>query len=267
MARGLQKAQSQLKNAGDQGKTPEQRAADRKNAIANTTAYVCQFCRQTFANTAKEPMLREHWTLKHGKEPVDDVAKAFPSFKFGAAAATTCPPVKAAATTAGGAPNQPTGDGSAKKVKAKNAAEIAAAALAAANKPAKKTKEKPAKESAAPAADMATGAEPEPAPEEIMHPASGSDCDPNDNAVEEAASVIENPARVVSEEAKVAIEKARMESVAIEATYGSKKAAEETGALVLATRALLGAGKGVGIKSAELDSLMVAADIEFVIKS
>jgi len=214
-------------------------------------------------------MLREHWTLKHGKEPVDDVAKAFPTFKFGAAAATSCPPVKAAATTVGGAPNQPAGDGSAKKAKTKNAAEIAAAALAAAgaNKPAKKTKEKPAKESAAPAADMATGAELEPEPAESMHPASGSDCDANDNAVEEATPVVEIPERVVSEEAKAAIEKARMESVAIEATYGSKKAAEETGALVLATRALLGAGKGVGIKSAEFDSLMAAADIEFVIKS
>ena len=33
-------------------------------------------CRQTFANTFKEPMLRQHWTEKHPKET--DILKAFP---------------------------------------------------------------------------------------------------------------------------------------------------------------------------------------------
>ena len=42
----------------------------------------------------QEGMLREHWSLKHSKEPVDDVAKAFPSFKFGA-----CVPAQASAAT------------------------------------------------------------------------------------------------------------------------------------------------------------------------
>ena len=57
MARGLQKQQSQAKNAADQGKTAEERAADRKKAEANSCAIVCMLCRQTFANTFKEPML------------------------------------------------------------------------------------------------------------------------------------------------------------------------------------------------------------------
>jgi len=61
MARGLQKAQAQAKNAADNQKTPEQRAADRKLAAANSTGQVCQLCRQTFSNVAKEPMLRSHW--------------------------------------------------------------------------------------------------------------------------------------------------------------------------------------------------------------
>lgn len=31
----------------------------------------------------QEPMLREHFSLRHSKEPPDDVAKAFVNFKFG----------------------------------------------------------------------------------------------------------------------------------------------------------------------------------------
>jgi hypothetical protein len=45
--------QSQAKNTGPIEKTAEQRAADRKAMQANLAAFVCTYCRQTFANTAK----------------------------------------------------------------------------------------------------------------------------------------------------------------------------------------------------------------------
>ena len=76
MARGLQKQQSQAKNAGEKDKTAAERAADRKAANANSVAQVCLLCRQTFSNVAKEPMLRAHWESKHPKET--DILKAFP---------------------------------------------------------------------------------------------------------------------------------------------------------------------------------------------
>jgi hypothetical protein len=50
MARGLQKAQAQAKNAGLQTKSADERAADRKAKEANSTAIVCMLCRQTFAS-------------------------------------------------------------------------------------------------------------------------------------------------------------------------------------------------------------------------
>ena len=105
MARGLQKAQSQAKNAADGSKNADERAADRKKNEAAATGQICLLCRQTFSNVAKGPMLRDHWTSKHPKET--DITLAFPQLKdcgaAGAAtsgAAATAPAKKAAAAAA-----------------------------------------------------------------------------------------------------------------------------------------------------------------------
>ena len=101
MARGLQKVQSQLKNAGNTAKTAEERAADRKKSEAAATGQVCLLCRQTFSNVAKEPMLRAHWESKHPKET--DITKAFPQLKdCGAAGAATAAAVPAKKEKAAG---------------------------------------------------------------------------------------------------------------------------------------------------------------------
>lgn len=140
MARGLQKAQSQLKNAGPTEKSAEQRAADRKAAAANSVAQVCLLCRQTFSNVAKEPMLREHFESKHPKET--DIKKAFPNMP--APSAAKCQVVAANAAKSGSAAEAPERS---TKQKSKDAVARAAAALAAAGgappkpKAAKKTKQ------------------------------------------------------------------------------------------------------------------------------
>ena len=146
MARGLQKAEAQRKNAADGSKTAEQRSADRKKNAADSTGQICMLCRQTFSNVAKEPMLRDHWTSKHPKET--DITIAFPQLKTAGAAAvssaaTAAPAKKVAAAAAAGAAAD-AGKGGADKKKKAAAAAAAAIAIAAGAAPTK-PKNKPVK--------------------------------------------------------------------------------------------------------------------------
>lgn len=268
MARGLQKQQSQAKNAGPAEKTPEQRAADRKAALANMTAYSCGVCKQTFANTAKEPMLREHWANKHAKEPPEDVmTKGFPEFKWGAGDSSKKAAKGADATSAAAAAAAAGAGGASKKEKTKDAAAKAAAALAAAAGGGKA----PAKKEKKVKSDNPTGAPAEestPEPAEV-EPTAAAECDACEvvPAAEEAPEVMAIPEQVVSEEERTAREAARVEAERIEANYDATNEAVSAGNQVAGVRGMIKGKKGVGVSLEEFDGLLAAADVKYVIKS
>lgn len=76
----VQKAQAaRERNQKKMGKTEEERKAAAAKAKADSAAFVCLMCRQTFMVNAKPPTLYLHVTSKH--EPGTDPAACFPSLK------------------------------------------------------------------------------------------------------------------------------------------------------------------------------------------
>jgi len=271
MARGLQKQQSQAKNAGVTEKTAEQRAADRKAAEANMAAYACGLCKQTFASTAKAPMLRDHWANKHPKDPPDDVmTKGFPTFKWNESLPAKKAAKGGAAEAAAAAVAAAGGGGASKKEKSKEAAAIAAAALAAvaAGKPAAAKREKKKQETAT--GDAAEKERQVSAETEESPPAVCMEVDAEVEAVE-AEVEVENSTPVITleevgEEEKAARDAAKVEADRIEANHEASADALAAGELVTSVRAMISSKKGVGIDIPDLDSLLAAADVNFVVK-
>jgi hypothetical protein len=65
-------ATARLKNMKDAGKTPEERKAASAKAAADSTAFVCIKCRNTFMVNVKPPTLYLHATQKHPElKPVE----------------------------------------------------------------------------------------------------------------------------------------------------------------------------------------------------
>jgi hypothetical protein len=76
----VQKAQAaRERNQKKMGKSEEERKAAAAKAKADSNAYMCLLCRQTFMVNAKPPTLYLHVTSKH--EPGTDPASCFPSLK------------------------------------------------------------------------------------------------------------------------------------------------------------------------------------------
>lgn len=76
----VQKAQAaRERNQKKMGKTDEERKAAAAKAKADSTAFMCLLCRQTFMVNARPPTLYLHVTSKH--EPGTDPAACFPSLK------------------------------------------------------------------------------------------------------------------------------------------------------------------------------------------
>jgi len=76
----VQKAQAaRERNQKKQGKSDEERRAASAKAKADSTAFMCLLCRQTFMVNAKPPVLYLHVTSKH--EPGTDPATCFPALK------------------------------------------------------------------------------------------------------------------------------------------------------------------------------------------
>lgn len=65
------------RNAKKLGKTPEERKAASAKAKADSAAFMCTLCRQTFMISARPPVLYQHVVSKHpaGTDP----ASCFPS--------------------------------------------------------------------------------------------------------------------------------------------------------------------------------------------
>mmetsp|Transcript_15306 Transcript_15306/g.22430 ORF Transcript_15306/g.22430 Transcript_15306/m.22430 type:complete len:138 (-) Transcript_15306:395-808(-) len=61
------------------GKTPEERKAATAKARADSTAFSCLLCKQTFMINARPPVLYLHVTTKHGFDTVP--ATCFPALK------------------------------------------------------------------------------------------------------------------------------------------------------------------------------------------
>jgi arylsulfatase A-like enzyme len=73
----VQKAQAaRERNQKNQGKTEEERRASAAKAKADSAAFMCQLCRQTFMVNAKPPVLYLHVTSKH--DPGTDPLACFP---------------------------------------------------------------------------------------------------------------------------------------------------------------------------------------------
>jgi len=76
----VQKAQAaRERNQKKMGKSDEERKAAAAKAKADSSAFMCLICRQTFMVNAKPPTLYLHVTSKH--EPGTDPASCFPSLK------------------------------------------------------------------------------------------------------------------------------------------------------------------------------------------
>ena len=76
----VQKAQAaRERNQKKMGKSEEERKAAAAKAKADSAAFMCQLCRQTFMVNARPPTLFLHVTSKH--EPGTDPASCFPSLK------------------------------------------------------------------------------------------------------------------------------------------------------------------------------------------
>lgn len=76
----VQKAQAaRERNQKKQGKTAEERKAASAKAKADSSAFMCLLCRQTFMVNARPPVLYLHVTSKH--EPGIDPATCFPALK------------------------------------------------------------------------------------------------------------------------------------------------------------------------------------------
>ena len=260
MARGLQKQQSQAKNAGEKEKTPEQRAADRKAAEKNMTAYSCSICKQTFANTATPAQLTEHKDSKHPKE---EVIKLFTNY-------TECVAKFELKTKKAAAANAPSGGGGgggggggegggSKKADAKAKAALAAAALAKAQGGGKAAPKKK-KEEAAPAAEEAAN-KPTPSTEEVTAEAETKEepMDVSEPAAEEEAAAAATPAdipqRIETEESKALREKWQAKAKAEHAKLAEAEAAQRAEAEAAEAKAALAEMTGgieAGIKKGEI---------------
>lgn len=76
----MQKAQAaRERNQKKMGKSDEERKAAAAKAKADSSAYMCALCRQTFMVNAKPPVLFLHVTSKH--EPGTDPVSCFPTLK------------------------------------------------------------------------------------------------------------------------------------------------------------------------------------------
>ena len=72
----VQKAQAaRERNQKKLGKTPEERKAAAAKAAADSSAFMCKLCRQTFMVNARPPVLYLHVTSKH--EPGTDPGSCF----------------------------------------------------------------------------------------------------------------------------------------------------------------------------------------------
>lgn len=76
----VQKAQAaRERNQKKMGKTDEERKAAAQKAKADSSAFMCSICRQTFMVNAKPPLLLLHVTSKH--PDITDPGTCFPSLK------------------------------------------------------------------------------------------------------------------------------------------------------------------------------------------
>merc|ERR1712176_1079619 len=67
----------QLRNQKDRGKTDEERKAAAAKAKADSVAFMCALCRQTFMVNSKPPLLFQHVVAKHPQGT--DPASCFPT--------------------------------------------------------------------------------------------------------------------------------------------------------------------------------------------